>query len=85
MKQHFRFSFCFGRIHYSKGIYVIWFLLGYSTRSILIAFKTSAMILGVFRVRWTGDFCRELEKVMDVMARNCCHLQIKEATSGSHL
>jgi hypothetical protein len=29
--------------------------------------------------------CRELEKVMEVMARNCCTLQIQEATSRSLL
>jgi hypothetical protein len=29
--------------------------------------------------------CRELEKVMEVMARNCCMLQIQEATSRSLL
>jgi len=46
-------------------------------------YETAFSLLFLF---WKDSLLkRELEKVMDVMARNCCHLQIQEATSGSHL
>jgi hypothetical protein len=79
-------SFFSGRIPHKRGLYLDFATLTLSCVMPLLSDPCDWMnpFLHKF-IELLMVICRELEKVMEVMARNCCMLQIQEATSRSLL